>query len=125
MITQNISRRKKTGGILRKNRKKKKYEMGRERLNLTIGKEKKKFIRTKGGGTKLRLLSVDYVNITDPKTKKTTKEKIKTVVENPANPNYVRRNIITKGSIIDTEKGKAKVTSRPSQSGIINAVLIK
>ncbi|MEM2426420.1 MAG: hypothetical protein QXE83_05420 [Archaeoglobaceae archaeon] len=32
---------------------------------------------------------------------------------------------MTKGAIIQTEIGKAKVTNRPSQEGIINAVLIE
>ena len=38
--------------------------------------------------------------------------------------NYVRQNIITKGAVIMTDAGKARVTSRPGQSGSINAVLI-
>ncbi|HHC19323.1 MAG TPA: 30S ribosomal protein S8e, partial [Euryarchaeota archaeon] len=33
--------------------------------------------------------------------------------------------IITKGTIIETEVGLARVTSRPGQVGIINAVLIQ
>ena len=32
---------------------------------------------------------------------------------------------MTKGTIIETEKGKAKITSRPGQEGSINAVLVK
>jgi small subunit ribosomal protein S8e len=31
---------------------------------------------------------------------------------------------MNKGAIIDTKLGKAKITSRPGQSGNINAVLI-
>jgi small subunit ribosomal protein S8e len=46
-------------------------------------------------------------------------------VENPANPHYVRRNIITKGAVIKTELGNAKVTSRPGQDGVVNAALIE
>jgi len=57
--------------------------------------------------------------------KKIEKTKIKSVIENKANPQYIRRNIITKGAVIETELGKAKVTSRPGQHGILNAVLIK
>ena len=59
-------------------------------------------------------------------TKKQKKElnDLLEVIENSANPNYVRQNIITKGSVIETEKGKAKVTSRPGQHGVVNAVLI-
>ena len=43
---------------------------------------------------------------------------------NSANPNYVRRNIITKGAIVETPEGNAKVTSRPGQDGVINGILI-
>ena len=46
------------------------------------------------------------------------------VVENPANPHLVRRNIITKGCVVETKLGKAKVTSRPGQEGSVNGVLI-
>ncbi|MEK6949175.1 MAG: 30S ribosomal protein S8e, partial [Nanoarchaeota archaeon] len=49
---------------------------------------------------------------------------IKTISGNPANRHFVRRNIMTKGAIIETEKGKARITSRPGQDGAVNAVLI-
>ena len=67
---------------------------------------------------------MENVSLTNPKSGKSSSTKIVEVVENSANPNYVRQNIITKGSIIETEKGKAKVTSRPGQHGVVNAVLI-
>ncbi len=66
----------------------------------------------------------DTANVYDKKTKKFYKTKIKNVAENPANRHYVRRNIMTRGAIIETEKGKAVVTSRPGQDGTVNAVLI-
>jgi len=47
------------------------------------------------------------------------------VVESPSNVNYIRRNIMTKGSLIKTEKGVARITSRPGQEGSLNAVLLK
>jgi len=62
--------------------------------------------------------------VTNPKTHTTSKTDIITVVENPANIHYVRRNILTKGAIVNTKLGKARITSRPGQSGVINAVLI-
>ncbi len=46
------------------------------------------------------------------------------MLENAANRHYVRRDIITKGTIIQTKLGKARVTSRPAQDGTVNAVLI-
>jgi small subunit ribosomal protein S8e len=69
-------------------------------------------------------MTADVAYVIDPKTNKTTKTEIISVVENPANIHYVRRNIITKGAIIETKLGKARIASRPGQSGTINAVLI-
>ena len=83
-----------------------------------------KKIYPRGNRTKTSLLSTDIANVFDSKAKKNVKSKIKNIVENPANRNYVRRNIMTKGTIIDTEAGKAKITSRPAHDGSINAVLI-
>lgn len=53
-----------------------------------------------------------------------TQADIEGVVDNPSNVNYARRNIITKGSIIDTSAGRARVTSRPGQDGQVNAVVV-
>jgi len=89
-----------------------------------VGPVKIQNIRTRSGGKKLRLLNVDKVNLFDPKSKKFSVETIKSVVESPADKNFVRRNIMTKGTIIATSKGNAKVTNRPGQDGIISAVLI-
>ncbi|MFH1511592.1 MAG: 30S ribosomal protein S8e, partial [Candidatus Woesearchaeota archaeon] len=33
-------------------------------------------------------------------------------------------NIITKGTIVDTDKGKVRITSRPGQDGTLNGVLV-
>jgi len=32
---------------------------------------------------------------------------------------------MTKGSVIDTEFGKAVITSRPGQDGVVNAVIVQ
>ncbi|MBS3176218.1 30S ribosomal protein S8e [Candidatus Woesearchaeota archaeon] len=100
------------------------YEIGRDPASTKLGTYKMEKVRTKGAGEKQRLTGMDIANLYDPKSKKYSKVKIKTVTDNPANRHFVRRNIITKGSIVDTEAGKARVTSRPGQDGIINAVLI-
>ncbi len=123
-LWQGRSRRKITGGRYRPNKGKRKSEIGREQQVTIIGKESNKKVRTMGGNLKFRVLQSSLANVFDPKAKKTVKVNIKTVLENPANPNYVRRNIITKGAIIETDKGKARVTSRPGQHGTINAILI-
>ena len=117
------SKRKPTGALLKRHMKKKKYKRGRDYLPAHVGEIRRKAKRTKGGSSKLILLSANIANVnTGSKSQKT---KIISVLQNPANPQYVRRNIITKGSVIQTELGKARVTSRPGQDGIVNAVLIK
>jgi len=124
-LWQGRSERSKTGRKIREARGRRKFERGRETLLTTIGPIRTKKIRTRGGHQKTILLSTNIANVLDPKTGKTTKAEIKTVLENKANPHYVRRNIITKGAIIETTAGKAKVTSRPGQEGVVNAVLIE
>jgi small subunit ribosomal protein S8e len=108
-----------------RNSKKKKFQRGSEFLETRIHKKKTKVSRTLGGNVKVRSLSFDFVNVADPKTGKIHKAKILTVQENPANPHYVRRNVITKGAILKTDAGLAKVTSRPGQHGTINAIVVE
>ena len=121
---QGKSKRKPTGGYLKKRRKKRKYEMGRAPIETVVGPTEKKFIRTRGGGRKIRLKKVDEVNVTDPISGTTKTVKILKVIENPANVEFTRKKVITKGAIIETELGIARVTSRINQIGIVNAVLI-
>jgi len=90
----------------------------------SMGRKSGKKERTKGANQKIRMLLGNTANVVDPKTNKTVKAKIETVIESPANRHFVRRNILVKGTVIQTDKGKAKVTSRPGQDGMINAVLV-
>lgn len=117
--------KKKTGGEITLTRKKRKYELGSMPVFPEIGKEKKKEYRTKGGGRKVKAFAVEFANVLDPKTNKAQKVKILDVIENPANPHFVRRKLITKGAIIKTEIGNARVTSRPSQDGVVNALALE
>jgi len=119
-----LEKRKPTGGRKRSYRKKRKFEMGSFPAETLLGEERKKIDRARGGNRKIRLLSVDEVNLSDPKTGKTERVKILRVLKNPANIDYDRRGVLTKGAIIETPAGKAKVTSRPGQDGLANAVLI-
>ena len=119
------SKKKATGGRLRDLIKKRKMDRGTKFLETRIGKPKKKIMNKKGGDKKVKLLSMDYANISDPKTKTIKRVKIVSVKDNQANPQYIRRNILTMGAIIETESGIARVTSRPGQDGIINAVFIE
>ena len=127
VVWQRWSRRKPTGGLFRPYRKKKrKYELGREPRFTKVGEvEKRKNIRVRGGNHKTVALIVKYVNVYVPSEKKVKRVRIIRVLENPANRQFARFNIVTKGAIIETEIGKAKVTNRPSQEGIVNAVLIE
>lgn len=125
MQYQGKSKRKFTGGRLIASHGKRKGEIGREAAEPHLDDTRRKIVNTLGGNTKVRLLRCNVVNVTDPADNTTKQISIENVVNNSANQHYVRRNILTKGSIIKTEKGDAKITSRPGQDGIVNAVLIK
>ena len=117
--------RKHTGGLIRLFRKKRKFELGSPPVHTKIEKEEKKITRTKGGGSKVKNFQTQTVNVLDPSSKQIKKVKILDVIENPANPQWVRRKIITKGTIIKTELGNARITSRPSQHGTVSAVIVE
>ena len=123
-IAQYRSKRKVSGGRYIESFKKKLRYLGRLPTLTKLDKLKKKALRTTSGGKKTILLTADVANVFDPKTKKHFKLKIETITANPANLNYVRRNIMTKGAVVKTEKGLAIITSRPGQEGTINAVLV-
>jgi len=116
--------RKRTGGEITIARKKKKRELGKSPVFTRIGKEKKVSYEMKGGGRKIKAFAVEFANVLDPKTNQSKKVKILDVIENPANPHFVRRKSITKGAVIRTEIGNARITSRPSQEGTVNAIAL-
>lgn len=105
-------------------RKKKVRDLGNQPTFTTVSKKRSRTVKGRGSTQKQRLLSIDFANVLNPKTKKYTKAKIEAVADSAANKHYVRRNIITKGAIIQTDKGKAKITSKPSKDGMVNAVLV-
>lgn len=123
-IWQGRSRRKPTGGRLRPIRKKRRFEIARELQVAVVGAGKVKEYRVRGANPKLRILTASTINVYDPATKSTRPAKIVTVRENPANPNYVQRNIITRGAILETEVGLVRVRSRPGQDGVLNGIRI-
>ena len=79
--------------------------------------------RIRGGNRKARLLRAKYANVSIPSKKTTQKVEITRVLSNPANADYNRAEILTKGAIIQTPLGEARVVSRPSQDGLVNAIL--
>ncbi|WP_439027099.1 30S ribosomal protein S8e [Haloarchaeobius sp. DT45] len=122
MQDQGRSTRKRTGGRLRPIRNRKKHQLGRLPTETQVGEKRFRVIDTRGNTTKTRALATDVANVN--KGGETVHATIEDVVENDANPNYVRRNIITKGAVIETDAGTARVTSRPGQNGQVNAVIV-
>lgn len=78
-----------------------------------------------GGKLKVRALKEKQANVYNPKTGKTEKTEILKTTRNLATVDYDRRGVITKGAIIETKIGPAKVTSRPGQHGLVNAILVQ
>lgn len=122
--SQARAKRKPTSARYKSYRKKKLHELGGEPIMTRLGETKAKTVRVRSANFKIKLLTAKFANVLDKKTNKYKKVEIKTIVGNPANTQLIRRNIITKGAIIETELGKARVTSRPGQEGTVNAVLI-
>ncbi|MDO9325658.1 MAG: 30S ribosomal protein S8e [Methanoregula sp.] len=124
MQWQGESVRKVTGGRRRPAQMKRRAEIGLAPADTHIGEDRRKIIRTYGGNDKVRALRAGFANVTNATNGETKKVKIEKVEENGANPNFVRRNLLTKGAVIKTEIGRARIMSRPGQDGVINAVLL-
>lgn len=123
MKDQGRSTRKRTGGRRKPASKKKRHQLGREPAETTVGDTRLQTIDSRGNGSKTRALSTNVAQVSTGE--ETVEATIEGVVENESNINYVRRNIITKGAIIETSEGRARVTSRPGQTGQVNAVLVE
>jgi small subunit ribosomal protein S8e len=123
MQDQGRSTRTKTGGRIRPHGGKKKHQLGNSPTETQFAEPSYRTVEARGNTTKIRALATDVANVTDGG--EAARVEIENVVDNPANPNYARRNIITKGAILETELGHARVTSRPGQSGQVNAVTVE
>jgi len=123
------SKRKISGGMRTSIRAKDKrlYEKGGNFSETMIGEPKNKTVKGLGATAKVKLKTTKFANVVDPKTNKVVKLEIVNVKVNEANRVYARRQIMTKGALIELGKEKilARVTSRPGQSGVINAMLIQ
>jgi len=116
------STRTRTGGRRRRSSDRRKHQLGSEPTETTVGERRLKTVDARGGTEKVRAMQTDTATVaTEDGTVSAT---IENVVENPANPNYARRNILTRGAVIETSEGRARVTSRPGQDGQVNAVLV-
>ncbi len=125
VIVQKRSLRKPSGGRYKVMPPKRLSQKGSLPTHTLINERKVKSVRTKGGGVKNKLMSVDKINVYDPAQKKHVVAEIKNVVENPANRHFERRNIITKGAVLETSIGKVRVTNRPGQEGTLNGVKVE
>ena len=123
-LWQGKSRRKPTGGRRVPSASKRKFEIGREKQYTKLGAQSLKQYRGAGGNVKVGMLAAEFANVVDKKTNTVKKVKIVNVKANPADPNYIQRNILNKGATIETEIGDAVVTSRPGQDGAVNAILL-
>lgn len=123
MKDQGRSTRKRTGGRVRPSRNKRKYELGNESTETTVGDQKLKTVDARGNTEKFRAVTTNVASVADGD--EVVEATIEDVVENASDPNYARRNIVTKGAVIATSEGEARVTSRPGQDGQVNAVLVE
>ena len=121
---ENLRKRKLTGGRTKRFRSHKKYEKDGYAAETLLGGNTSYHRRERGGSEKTSLKFAEFANVIDISSGKTLKTKITRVLKNPANRDYERRGVITRGAVIDTELGNARVTSRPSQDGVINATLL-
>ena len=115
--------RKITGGKYHSLRKRKLYEKRGQTRHVVLGESKTKTLRVMGGNIKTIMLRANTANIMI--NGKAKKAEIKNVLETPQNKFFARQNRLMKGAIIDTSLGKARITNRPSQEGLINAMLVE
>jgi small subunit ribosomal protein S8e len=118
-----LTKRKKTGGKKRAYRSHRITEQGRQPVETLFGETKRKKVKGISRNNKVKLVKAEYVNVSNPETGTTERLEILDVVRNPANADYNRRGVITKGTIIRTEKGLVKIVSRPGQEGSLSAIV--
>lgn len=122
---ENLKKRKMTGGRRIALRSRRAYERNRYAAETVPGADRRTKRRVRGSHLKVAVKTAEYANLVDPSTKKISKTKILKTLKNKASRDYERRGVITKGAIIETEQGPARITSRPGQDGAVNAVLEK
>jgi small subunit ribosomal protein S8e len=119
---ENLVKRKATGGRSRPQRGRRAYERDGYSIEPVVGEAASRTLRRRGGTATSAIVFADHANVSGP-SGKATKSKILRVKKSPANRDFERRGVITKGAVIETEAGEAVVTSRPTADGVVNAVL--
>ena len=121
---ENLATSKITGGRRYPLRTRRKYEIDRYPVETLSGQQVTITRKVRGKNSKTSLKTIDFVNLAVP-GQKVKKTKILKVLNNPSNNDYERRGVISKGAILETQEGKCRVVSRPGQTGVVNAILIK
>ncbi len=119
---ENLVKRRATGGRSRPSRGRRAYEKDGYAIEPLVGPASKRAIHRRGGHVSSGVIFADFANVSDS-SGKSTKSKILRVKKSPANRDYERRGVITRGAVLETEAGEAVVTSRPTADGVVNAVL--
>ena len=79
-----LTKRKKTGGRKRAFRKKRIYDQGRSPIETVLGEPERKKVYGRSNNEKTKIISTNFVNVSNPKTGITERLKILEVVHNPA-----------------------------------------
>jgi small subunit ribosomal protein S8e len=122
---ENLGGRKLTGGRKVAMRGRRKFEIDRYPNEAVAGPAQIVVRRTRGKNNKVAFKTAEFANIIDQENKKVFRSKILRVTKNPANRDYERRGVISKGALIEIENGTARVVSRPGQDGVVNAIMVK
>ena len=120
---ENLYGRKFTGGRKVAMRDRRKFEIDRYPNEAIVGTTEIVSRRIRGNNVKNALKTAEFANVVDPVSKKVVRARISQVTKNSANKDYERRGVITKGALLKTESGTARVVSRPGQDGTVNAIL--
>jgi small subunit ribosomal protein S8e len=122
---ENLGGRKLTGGRKVAMRGRRKFEIDRYPNEAVVGPSQVIARRIRGNNNKVAFKRAEFANVIDQENRRVTKSKILRVTKNPANRDYEGRGVVSKGAIIESESGTARVLSRPGQDGVVNAILIK
>ncbi|MGC9208350.1 MAG: 30S ribosomal protein S8e [Nitrososphaeria archaeon] len=120
---ENLVKRKVTGGKRKPYRGRRRRERKAQPRVVELGEQIIKKRRIRGGHIIAYVVRTNKINVATPEGVKNVK--IISVISNPANRDYERRGVITKGAILETELGRVRVTSKPSKNGALSGVLIK
>merc|ERR1711962_615492 len=98
-----IHKRSKSGARRERNRKKRKYELGRPAAMTKLGPRRVHDVRVRGGNTKFRAMRLDQGNFSWPAQAISRKTRIIDVVYNASNNELVRTKTLVKNAIVQVD----------------------